>query len=544
MTREPAVTLLILGTFALVGGFVCYPLGLIFVESFRSEGQWGLANYWKLFGSAYFLRVIQDTLKISLASTVGAVAVGFGFAYALVRAPVPGRRFFFWVSLLPIIAPPFVVAFSFILLFGRNGLVTLLTERLFGVSYIIYGWDGVVFAQTVAFFPLATLILSGTIANLNPSLEEAARDLGAREGRVFLTVTLPLLMPGLMGASLLVFMSSLASFGPPALLGGGVSTLAVEALTQTLGVLDWGMGTAIGVILLLPSLLLFQVQGLLKRGRSYVTVTGAPTQTGAQRIPPFVTRGLFALLGLVSLLVLSIFAVVFLGAVTRTWGVDYTVTLTHFQTMLAHAGRSIVNSVGLSTAGAVVAALIGMAVAYVVERRRFLGRRLLDYLAMLPYAVPGTLTGLGLVLAFNSPPLILTGTGGIILLAYVTRRMPFGLRAGSSALQQIDPVLEDASADLGARWGQTFRWVLLPLLRPAFIAALAFTFIRAMTEINASLFLISPNWRLMAVEIYNSVMAGELGVAAAFSTLMIALVVAALMLLYRITGTAESLFKL
>jgi iron(III) transport system permease protein len=544
MKREPAVTLLILGTFALVAAFVCYPLGLIFVESFRIEGEWGLANYGRLFGSAYFLRVMLDTLKVSLASTIGAVLVGLAFAYALVRAPVPGRRFFFWVSLLPIIAPPFVVAFSFILLFGRNGLMTRLTERLFGVSYIIYGWDGIVLAQIVAFFPLATLILSGTIANLNQSLEEAARDLGAREGRVFFTVTLPLLMPGLTAASLLVFMSSLASFGPPALLGGGVSTLAVEALTQTLGVLDWGMGTAIGVLLLIPSLLLFQVQGLLKKNRSYVTVTGAPTQTGAQRVPRVVAGGLLLFLSGVSLLVIAIFGVVFVGAVTRIWGVDYTFTLEHFRTVLAHAGRSVVNSVSLAAIGAVVAAMIGMAIGYVVERRRFLGRRLLDYLAMLPYAVPGTLTGLGLVLAFNSPPVILTGTAGIILLAYVTRRMPFGLRAGASTLQQIDPVLEDASADLGARWGQTFRWVLLPLLRPAFIAALAFTFIRAMTEINASIFLISPSWRLMAVEIYNSVMAGELGVAAAFSTMMIVLVALTLMLLYRVTGTAESLFKL
>ena len=342
----------------------------------------------------------------------------------------------------------------------------------------------------------------------------------------------------------MIFMTNLSAFGAPALLGGGLSVLAVEAVIQTLGVLDWGMGTTISVILLVPSFLLFYYQGRRKEGRSYVTVTGAPVHAEARPTLPAIRWSLFTLCALVSMVVMAVYVVIVLGGVARVWGVDSTFTLEHYRLVLSNSWRSILNTMMLASVGALGATMVGLTIAYLIVRRRFLGRWLMDFLATLPYAVPGTMMGLGFVMAFNRPPLILTGTAFILILDYTIRRMPFGLRTGVSTLQQIDVAVEEASADLGARWFTTFRKVVLPLMKPAFIAGITFAFIRAFTELTSTIFLVSPRWRVMSVDIYNFVEAGSLGAAGAMSTLMMAMIVLVLLVVYRATGVTVSMFRM
>lgn len=546
LSREPVVFLLVVGVVFVLGVFVVYPLFSVLKESLFVEDSTGisLANYMRFFQKRHFRGVLYNTLLISVIATIGALIIGTIFAYGMTRTNIPGKRFFMISAIIPMIAPPFLVAFSLILLFGRNGLINVFLDKYFGFKYIIYGYHGIIMAQIVSFFPLAYLITSATFASISPSLEDAAQDLGAREFHVLRTITLPLITPGILASMLLVFMSNVSSFGPPALLGGDISVLAVEAVIQTLGMMDWGMGTTICVVLLIPSLIVFQIQSSYKKGRSYVTVTGASSHTLMRKSPGIIKWPVFGFCLLISLFILLILGVIFIGGFTEVWGVNYSFSLRHFKTVFSHRWHSIYNSIFLSLIGSAFASIVGLTIAYLIVRRKFIGKNIMDFVATLPYAVPGTMMGLGFVMAFNKAPLILAGTAFIILLDFIIRRMPFGLRSGVSTLQQIDISLEEASADLGAKWGQTFTRVVLPLLKPAFVGGVTFAFIRAMTEITSTIFLVSPSWPLMAVDVYNYVMAGQLGAAAALSTLMMVMIVALIIVLYRVTGTMESLFKI
>jgi iron(III) transport system permease protein len=341
----------------------------------------------------------------------------------------------------------------------------------------------------------------------------------------------------------------LSSFGVPALLAGSglffpdATMLAPEVITQILGRGDLGAGAALATIMLVPSFGLFVFQDWYVRNRSFVTVTGAPGSFEPRPVPPAVRWACFAVCALVSLLILALYSVIAAGAITRTWGVNYSLTGQHLQLMLSVGAESIRNSLVLSAAGALLATIFGTLAAYVLSRWQFPGARTLDFVAMLPYALPGVVMGLGYAAGFNVGLIVLTGTWAIILLNYAIRRFPFAVQGGKAALAQIDRSLEEAAADLGASWLRTFWRVTLPLLRTTFVAGVTFSFIKAMTDITAVIFLVSPHWRLMSVDVYNYITAGRLGVAAAMSTLMVVLILGFLVALWRVTGLGYSLLK-
>ena len=546
LTKEPVVFALVILCFILLALFVLYPVYSVFRQSvLDDQGLFvGVKNYTHFFINPYFRQVLYDTLLISTLATIGGLFVGTVFGYALTRTNIPLKSVFMVTAILPMITPPFVNAFAFILLLGRVGIINIYLEKFFHFKFVIYGWHGVVISQIITTFPLAFLVTSAAFSSFDRSLEDSAQDLGARDFRVFRTITLPLITPALMAAALLIYMTNLSAFGAPALLGGGLSVLAVEAVMQTLGVMDWGMGTTISIILLIPSFLLFYFQGVYRSKRSYVTVTGAPVHAEARPTPGKIRWSLFAFCSFVSLIVFVIYLVIFAGGFAKVWGVDSSLTLAHYRLILSGAGRSILNSLWMASVGALGAALVGLVIAYLIQRKSFIGRKIMDFVGMLPYAVPGTMMGLGFVVAFNRAPLILTGTALIIILDYTFRRMPFGLRTGVSTLKQIDVALEEASADLGGRWITTFRRVVLPLLKPAFIAGITFAFIRAITELTSTIFLVTPKWRVMAVDIYNFVEAGSLGAAAAMSSVLMVMVIVLLLVLYKATGATASMFRM
>lgn len=546
LSQEPLVFVLVGVCFMVLAVFVIYPLFMVLRQSVLDDLDEfiGLQNYLNFFQNPYFRQVLYNTLFISGLATAGALLVGTTFGYAMARTTIPLKPLFMVTAILPMITPPFVNAFAFILLLGRMGAINLLLEKYLGVKFIIYGWHGVVISQIITTFPLAFLVTSAAFSSFDTSMEDSAQDLGARDGRVFRTITLPLITPALMAATLLIFMSNLSAFGAPALLGGGLSVLAVESVMQTLGVMDWGMGTTISIIILIPSFLLFYFQNLYKSKRSYVTVTGAPAHAEARPTPARIKWLLFVVLMGISGIIFVIYLVIFAGGFAKVWGVDNSFTLDHYRLLFKNAGRSIGNSLWMASTGAFGAALVGLVIAYLVERKTFLGKKVMDFIGMLPYAIPGTMMGLGFVVAFSRPPLILTGTAFILLLDYTIRRMPFGLRTGVSTLKQIDVTLEEASADLGAPWGITFRKVILPLMKPAFIAGVTFAFIRAITELTSTIFLVTPKWRVISVDIYNFVEAGSLGVAAAMSSLLMLMVIVILLTFYKVTGASASIFKM
>jgi iron(III) transport system permease protein len=513
--------------------FVAFPIGRVLLEP--GAGEWT-----RLLTTPRYLRLLGNTLGIAALSTVSAVALGFLFAYATARSDVPGRRLFRLVALLPLVSPPFVGGLAVILLFGRRGLVT---HSLLGLRGDIYGWHGVWLVQTLAFFPIAYLALAGVLRRINPTLEHAARDLGARGFQVFRTVTLPLALPGLASAGLLVGIYTLSDFGNPMLVGGAFKVLATETYTQVTGWGDLKMAAALSAALLVPSLALFLVQRYWIERGSYATITGKGSFADPPPTPRPVRWALALGCGLVGSILAATYAVVFVGAFARTWGVDWRPTLVNFE-YTVFRGPQLANSIRFAAMAALGGSLFAVVAAFLIRRTRVPGRGLLDFAAVLPAALPGTLTGVAYILAFNTPPLALTGTAAIVVAAMLVRTLPVGYRAAAAGLTQIAPAIEESAADLGARPLRILREVTLPLIRTAFTGALVFTFIRSMTTLSAVVFLISPGNVVASVSILALAEHGDWGQASAMATALMTAIFLALLIFRLATGGRLRLFEL
>ena len=525
LARDPLLLVLIIIIFAALGVFVVYPLVKVLLSSFQTRsGDFTLANY-ELFATR---RLYQSALRNSL--TVGAtvavisVVLGYILAFVTTRLRTPGQGLLHMVTMLPIISPPFVSAVSILFLFGFNGLVTRHLLQL--EDFSIYGFGGVVLSQVFTFTPIAYLALRGVLQSINPTLEDAALNIGASKWQAFRKVTLPLSLPGIASALLIVFIESLADFGNPLVLAGATfPMLAPQAYLEITGSFNLPRGAALAAVLLVPSLTAFAIQRYWISRRQYVTVTGKPSTSTSKLVSEPVKGLLVSISWLFGVLVAAFYLVILLGAFTRVWGFDYTVTLQHFRYVFDVGFKSVTDTLIVAAIVTPISGIMGMLIAFLIVRRRFPGRTLLEFTSILNFAVPGTVVGIGYILAFNGPPIILTGTLTILVAAFVFRYMSVGIQNGVAVLRQIDPAIEEAAQNLGADSVTTFRKITLPLIAPAFFSALVYAFVRAMTAISAAIFLVSANWNLMTVQILNQVGSGRLGVAAAFSVLLIFIVV-------------------
>jgi iron(III) transport system permease protein len=535
LVAEPAVAVTVAGVFGLLALFVLYPLARVLWVGFVPEGAFSLRLFRDAAGSWFIRQALVNSLLMAVLTAVLGVTLGYLFAYTLTRTDVPGKRLLGVVAILPIISPPFVGALSIILLLGQNGLVT---RQLLGIrDFPIYGLPGLLLAQVLTFFPVAYLTLRGVLESISPTLEDAAMDLGAGRWRVFRRVTLPLSAPGIASALLILFIESMADFGNPLILGGsGFPVLSVQVYLQVTGMFDLAGGAALAVILLVPSLGAFLVQRYWVGRKGYVTVTGKPTRSSIKAVSPLARWVLFAVAVGLSLAIVVFYAVILVGAFSRAWGVDHTPTLRNFGYVAGVGLRTIGDTLIVALASTPVAGLLGMVIAFLVVRRRFPGRGAMELISILNFAVPGTVLGIGYILAFNERPLLLTGTALILIANFVFRYVPVGIQSGVAALRQIDPAIEEAAANLGATTATAFRRITLPLLVPAFFSGLTFSFVRAMTAISAAIFLVSADWNLMTVQILSQAEAGRLGAAAAFSVVLIGLVLLAIGLIRLLLG--------
>jgi iron(III) transport system permease protein len=663
---------------------------------------------------------------MGLLTATGGTLLGFVFAYTMVRCSIPFKRLVHLLALVPTVSPPFAIALATILLFGRNGVVT---RRLFGMTFPvgsndIYGMDGLVFVQIITFFSVAYLITRAMLERLDPSMEEAAHSLGAGKFHIFRTVTLPLLIPGLAGSFLLLFVESLADLGNPLFISGNVQVLSSQIFLAVAGEYDYQKASALAFVLLIPTLVVFLVQRYYVTRRSYISVTGKPTGGQILVKEPFIRWPFIIITYAVCLLIVVLYAAIIWGSFSAAWGSDFTPTLLWWKQMLTRGVESILDTTFLSTYATPIAGLTGMVIAFLVVRKKFSGKDTVDFVSNLGGAVPGTILGIGFVLAFSTPPmfvvwvlylllafylvrtvfstrreqwvafltggviglllaqfhvdsrlaipltnievdlglgflsqefmhyvlggvfvglglvmgvwqrrktaawiligmgvyvimaslivyvarpiaifsrslprgfwsnaifqfadhiqvffqtplpllaifytfaavlvaqrtkggfqvflttvlvaliatmcfmgkpLALTGTAFIILAAYAVRSLPASVRAGVAALQQIDPSIEEASSNLGADAQLTFRRVTIPLILPALLAGLIFSFTRHMTSLSAIIFLVSPRWRIVTASILSEWEQGGVGVAAAYSTTIIVFVLIAIGVLY------------
>jgi iron(III) transport system permease protein len=495
--------------------------------------------------------VAWNTLFLALACGASTTALGLAFALIATRTSFAFKRTLRVLTVLPIITPPFVIGLALILVFGRSGLVNQLLEWSFAVSPTrwIYGFQGVFLAQLFAFTPVAFLVLIGVVEGVSPTLEEASQTLRADRWATFSTVSLPLMRPGLANAFLVGFIESIADFGNPIVLGGDYGVLSTEIYFAVVGAqLDYGRAAALALLLLVFALGAFFLQRRIVGGRSYATISGKG-DAGQPSPLPDLARRLAQWIALPwAFFTLLLYGFAFVGGLVKVWGRDYTPTLAHYTKAFAiergpdgliwsgAAWNSFWTTVSLAAIAAPLTALLGLIAAWLLVRQRFAGRATLEFATMLSFAVPGTVIGVAYVFAFNVPPIEITGSALIIVICFVFRNMPVGVRAGMASMSQIDRSLDEASLTLRGRAPQTLLYVVLPLLRPAVVAALVYGFVRAVTTVSAVVFLVTAEYELATTYIILRVINGDYGLAIAYSCALIVLMLAAILVIQLLVG--------
>lgn len=550
--KDPLLAIVLTLMIFFVVVMILLPLFAMIGESASPDGRQLFEDYLK---SHVYRKIIQNTLVMGVIVGFTGTAVGFLLAFVQVKLDVPFKRLIHLIALIPVVSPPFAVATAVIVLFGRNGTIT---RGIFDVRYNIYGLNGLVLVMTLSFFTIAYLNLRGMMEALDPALDEAAQNLGASKWRIFRTITIPMLIPGLASSFLLLFVESIADLGNPLVLAGNYEVLASRIYITIIGLYNTTGAAVLSVILLVPSLLVFLVQRYWIGRISVVSVTGKPSGTPQKITHPLVKWPLYGLaLGVCGLIVM-IYGMILHGAFVQVPGVRWDWTLKNFDFVInGIGGQAMRDTTTLALISTPIAGLVGMIIAYIVVRKEFFGRNLLDFGTMLGIAVPGTIIGIGYVLMFNVPVVVnfpvfgevelipkLTGGRAVyggalaIVMVFIVRSVPAALRSGSAALSQIDPSIEEASTSLGANTERTFRRITLPLIRPAFLAGLIYAFARSMTTISAIIFLTTPHTKIMTQQILNEVEHARYGNAFAYCVILIAVVLIAISILYFIVGSS------
>ena len=520
LLKEPVLLIVLLLIFASIFIFVLLPLFKVIQFSLLdADNQFSFATLRRIITNAGYQKTFMNSIKLGAITATLATIIGYFYAFAITRTEMPFKRFFKVMATLPIVSPPFILSLSIIFLFGRLGLIT---NNLLGIrTFNVYGLHSLIVVQTLSFFPIAYLTLTGILESIDPSVEDAALNMGATRWYIFRTVTLPLSMPGVVSALLLVFIQSLEDFSNPAVIAGDYRTLAVEAYRVITGMYDLRSGAVLALFLLMPTMLAFLLQKYWISGKSFVTVTGKPSQERPRINEPHIMWPMFAICTLLSGIIILFYGTVLIGAFVNVWGIDYEFTLKHFRYVFSTGFQPLRNSITLALMATPITGILGMIIAFLVVRKKFIGKHFLEFSSMLTFAVPGTVVGIGYILAFNQRPLLLTGTAFILVVAFVFRNMPVGIEAGTSALLQIDGSIEEASTNLGAGSFYTFRKITLPLIKQAFFSGLVYSFVRSMTAVSTIIFLISARWNLVTARIFSLFEVSQYSAAAAYIVIMI-----------------------
>jgi len=548
---------------ALVAVFIFFPVGYILLSAFQdNDANFAPALFFeKLFAQDIWglgcltanvnCGVAWNSLFMAILVGVSTTVMGLAFALIVTRTGFRAKKLLRVLTVLPIVTPPFVVGLAVILLFGRSGAVSTFLEWGFDIEPTrwIYGLPGIWFAQTLAFTPIAFLVLIGVVEGISPSMEEASLTLRANDWRTFSAISLPLMRPGLANAFLLGFIESLADFGNPMVLGGDYDVLSIGIFFAIVGAQnDQGRAAVLALVLLAFTLSAFYAQRRWLGRKSYTTITGKGDSGLHARLPARVRAFSYAAVLPWAALTVVIYLMIMFGGFVKTWGLDHSFTLNHYAEAFSvttgeyglvwsgAAWNSFWTTLQISAISAPLTAGIGLITAYILVRQTFLGKDAFEFGTMLSFAIPGTVIGVGYILAFNVPPIEITGTGVILVICFIFRNMPVGVRAGIASMSQIDKSLDEASLTLGARSFTTLRRVVAPLLRPAIVAALVYSFVRAMTAISAVIFLVSANYDMATAYILGRVENSDFGLAIAYSSVLILIMLGAIFLIQFAVG--------
>ena len=507
--------------------FILYPLLMLLVDSFYEEGRVTLDVFRRVLSLERFRHAFKNTLVLGVITGLASTAIGLLFAYVEVYVKLRTRileKLFGLVSMLPVVSPPFVLSLSMIMLFGRSGIITRSMLGIYDSN--VYGLKGIAIVQTLTFFPVCYLMLKGLLKNIDPSLEEATRDMGATRWKVFTSVTFPLMLPGLGNAFLVTFIESVADFANPMLIGGSYDTLATTIYLQVTGAYDSTGAAAMSVVLLSLTVVLFLIQKYYLEKRTAATLTGKASRMRMLIEDKSVTVPLTCFCGLVAAFVLLMYIMVPFGALFTLWGRDYSLSLKWFQYMFKTSGlKAFKDSFLLSM------------ISYLVVKKKFKLKGFIEFVSMLAMAVPGTVLGIGYIRGYANGLFRtglmsgLYGTGLILIIVFIVRSLPTGTRSGISALRQIDKSIEESAYDMGANSATVFMTVTLPLIKDSFFSGLVTAFVRSITAISAIILLVTPDFLLITCQINEQAEKGNYGVACAYATVLIAITYGAVLIM-------------
>ena len=547
LAADPGLSAAVLVLWLLLALFVIFPLAMLFARIGQGEGGFDLAGVGTILTDTHQIRAFWNSLWLGTLVGIAGTVLGFLFAFTVSRARLHPTvvAVLDAAILLPLVSPPFTTAIAVIFSFGARGLITY---DLLGIKgFTVYGLGSTWFSETLTFFPIAYLTLKPMLAAIDSNVESMAASLGASRWRVFRTVTLPLATPGIANAFLLLFAASLADFATPLILAGNsFPVLPTQAFLQITGLFDLRGGAILSLVLLVPALAVFLLQRYWVSRRFYVTITGKGAgQVPFDSISPGARWPLIAACFAIALVVVYLYALLFYASVVVALGANHALTLQHYRVIFTDGLKAIGDTLIIAGLATPLGGLYGILLGYLVAKKQFPGRRSMELVSMINYALPGTIVGIAYLIAFNDPPIMLAGGALIIVACYIFRYGPTGIRATVALLQQIDPSLEEASQGLGASSATTFRRVTLPLIIPAFFAGLGVVFIRSMTAISATIFLVSIGWTLITVRILENMTELSLGPAAAFSVFVVVVVfvvialISRLLRLFRAPGAAR-----
>ena len=537
---DPIMVTTIVVLIAFLTLFILYPLAILLVDSFITESGPSLVVFSRVLAMPSFTKAITNTLAVGFLVSIVSALVGLLFAYVEVYVQLKTKfmgGLFQVVSMLPVVSPPFVLSLSIIMLFGKSGLITRYLLGIYDNS--VYGFWGIFVVQTLTFFPVCYMMLKGLLKNIDPSLEEAARDMGASRWKVFTSVTLPLILPGLGNAFLVTFIESIADFANPMIIGGSYDTLATTIYLQITGAYDKQGAAAMAVVLLCITLLMFVVQKYVLEAKSTATLSGKASRQRMLITDASVRLPLATFCSVLAVFVVVMYLCVPFGALFKTWGYDFSLTTKWFEQVFTkyHGFQAFRDSFLLSLIAAPITAILSMIISYLVVKRDFKSKGFIEAVSMLAMAVPGTVLGVGYIRGFSGGLFHtgilqgLYGSAAVLIIVFIVRSLPTGTRSGISALRQIDKSIEESAYDMGADSFTVFRTVTLPLIKDSFFSGLVTAFVRSITAISAIILLVTPQFLLITVQINEFAEKGNYGIACAFATILIAITYGSVLLM-------------
>jgi iron(III) transport system permease protein len=509
--------------FALFGFFLIYPFVNMFIRGFTStDGTFSLAYFQRFAEYKYYYQTLFRSLSVAVSTTFFAMLVGMPMAYAMSRYNLIGKRVINIMIIMSLMSPPFIGAYSWILLLGRSGVITKFFVSL-GINMpSIYGYLGIILVFTLKLFPYIYLYVSGALGSIDSSLEEAAENLGSNKLRRLMTITFPVILPTILSGAIMVFMSALADFGTPMLIGEGYKVLPVLVYEEYMSEIggNAGMASALSLIVIMVSMFVLLMQKRFVAKRKYTMSALRPPQITKLRIIPKIVLSTLAFI--VSLIAFLPQIVVVYTSFVKTSGPVFVAgySLDSYRTIFYRLARNITNTFTFSTIAMFFIIIIGILVAYLMVRRPSKSSTVLDVFVMFPYVVPSAIMGISLLLAFNRRPLLLAGTSFIMIVAYAIRKMPYTVRSASAILQQIDPSIEDASINLGVSPIKTFFTVTSRLMLPGIISGAILSWISTINELGSSVMLYTGRTATISVAIYTEVIRNSFGTAAALASIL------------------------